>query len=414
MTAETKGAPLRTGRLPAARLVAAGLVAAVIAVLAVLIVGNHSNLVTRGPNSPPAALDAAWEVVNNPDSTPDQLARAEDAARTALRKEPLSSSPVSLVAAIRDRQGQTDKAENLMRVAAKLNGRANIAQLWLFNHLLAQQKYDEAFTYADALLRRETDFTEQLFPELAGTLNDPAAVAPLARRLAKNPAWRPVFTEAVIENYPDPTGAFTLLSDIRASGGVVSQTELTAYLTRLVVAHRYEEAYLNWVLFLPEDVSSHLANVYDGEFDDLPAVRPFGWDIGGSISGDIESPPGSLQEQDPALHVRYDGLAGRKFPQQLLVLPPGRYVLKGQVMTTTAASAGRLAWTVQCVGTANDLVRAPAPDTDNAWQGFEAAFTISKDCPAQRLALSAGASESRADVDAWYDAISVEPAGSAG
>ncbi len=381
-------------------------------VLAGLIFTNDSSIVTRGPANANASLNAAWQIVRDPAADAGKLADAESNARRTLAREPLNSVAMSLIGAIRERQGRPADTEALMTAAVNINHRENIADLWLFDHLLAQKNYDAAFLRADALLRREADFTSQLFPRLAGSLNDPNAIPPLARRLAKAPAWRNIFTRDIMDTYADSNGPFSLLSEIQKSGGQVTPEELTALLTRLVANKRYDEAYLDWILFLPDKMTTRIAYVYDGDFAGLPDSKPFGWNFADGASGVMEPPPD--RPSDPALHIIYDGVANRNFPSQLLVVPPGRYQLKGEVMSGTPASAGRMEWVVTCEGQPTALAEAIAPaGVAGQWSQFTADFTISAACPAQRLTLRAIHAPQGADIDLWYDKVNIVPAGSA-
>ncbi len=380
-------------------------------ILGVLIVTNQSSIVTRGPANANASLNEAWTVARDTAASPDQLAAAEAKARRTLKREPLNSVAMSLIGAIRERQGKPAETEALMNAAVSINHRENIADLWLFDHLLAQKRYDPAFLRADALLRREADFTAQLFPRLVDSLSDPAAIDPLARRLAKAPSWRNIFTRSILDTYADPGPPFALLSAIKRAGGQVTPEELTSLLNRLVANKRYEEAYLDWILFLPDNMTSKIAYVYDGDFAGLPDSKPFGWNFADGASGVVENPP---DRGDPALHIIYDGVANRTFPSQLLVIPPGHYVLDGQVMSGTTASAGRMEWVVTCEGQQQALADTVAPvATLGQWTRFSVGFTITPACPAQRLTLRAIHAQQSADIDLWYDKVNILPAGSA-
>lgn len=378
--------------------------------LIVLILRNDSSIVTRGPANANQSLNAAWNVVRNPQASPAQLALAEDKARATLHREPLNSVAISLIGTLRERQGKSAESLALMNAAVRINHRENIAELWLFDHLLAEKKYDQAFVRADALLRREQNFTRQLLPQLSASLSDPAAYEPLGQRLAKAPSWRPVFMEAFGETQPNPAATFKLYAAIKAAKGEITPDELSALLLRLVAAGRYEEAYLDWLILLPDQVASKVTNIYDGDFSGLPDSRPFGWNFSQGAIGFIEPPPG---RDDPALHIIYNGSAKRDFPAQLLVLPPGQYALVGEVMSATPASAGRLNWQIQCIDNPGEPVgRAVAPDTAGRWARFSATFAIPPGCTAQRLVLEKSATDQEAEVDIWYDKLNVQPAGS--
>lgn len=398
---------LQIARQPAVR---AGVIGGLCLLIAILVFLAPPSIVSRGPNNSGEAMDRAWEVVNNPASSDEAIAEAEAAARKTLKREPLNAGAVSLVGAIREREGRQDEAEALMRTASAMNHRDNISDLWLFQRYLEKRDYEAAFMHADALLRRETEFTESLMPAIADALASPQALPPLAERLAARPGWRPAFVYGVINGSSDPTAAFGILSAIRQAGGQLTRAEQTLYLNRLIERRMYDEAYLAWVLFLPEETSSQLAYIYDGDFDGWPSTRPFGWDMGTGVSGSVEPATAHGRPDDPALLILHNGTADRSFPGQLLVLPPGEYSLNGEVLTETSQSAGRMAWTLTCIGRRDPPANVPAPSTEGQWSTFSARFTIPDDCPGQMLRLRAVPGEPRrAEVRIWYDKISITP-----
>jgi hypothetical protein len=378
--------------------------------LAGMILGNDSSIVTRGPAATDKSLSAGWALVQKPGASPADLEEAESRARSTLRREPLNSVAVSLIGAIRERQGNLADSERMMKAAVAINHRENVASLWLFNHSLSHRDYDQAFLSADMLLRREERFVPQLEPQIINSLEDPAAIEPLGRRLAKRPGWRAPLTELLGASKTNASGLFTLYAAIKKAGGEISPNELSALLNRLLSEQRYEEAYLDWIILLPDSATSKLTYVYDGDFSGLPEFRPFGWNFTNGSSSYVESPPG---RGDPALHVVYDGVANRQFPAQLLVLPVGRYTFTGDVMSATPATEGRMEWTISCVRqTGNEeLARAPAPNTAGEWRRFSMALSVPPGCPAQMLALGRTPSEKEADIDLWYDHLKVLPAG---
>ncbi|MEI7933019.1 MAG: hypothetical protein WCI21_08200, partial [Alphaproteobacteria bacterium] len=210
----------------------------------------------------------------------------------------------------------------------------------------------------------------------------------------------------------DPRRLFTLYAAIKKAKGEITPRELNALLTSVIATGRFEEAYLDWIILLPDSATSKLAYVYDGDFASLPEFPPFGWNSTSASSTYVEAPPGRT---DPALHVVYDGVAERGFPSQLIVLPVGRYALTGEVMSATPSSEGRMQWAIDCVSAEPEgrLASLPAPNTSGQWIRFSTAFTVPAGCPAQRLMLIRTPSDKAADIDLWYDKLNVVPAGAA-
>ena len=99
-------------------------------------------------------------------------------------------------------------------------------------------------------------------------------------------------------------------------------------------------------------------------------------------------------------------------PRQLLVLPPGDYVLQGQVRSDGDGDGLQLGWFVSCAEDARVLARvgAPAP-SHGVWSPFAGAFKVPGDgCTGQWLQLEAAPGERRASVMMWYDKLTIRPA----
>ena len=401
----------QAGRGPRPRLITAGLLALGCAILAALILTNRASIVTRGPGLADARLNAIWSVVRNEAATTADLEEANRKTLNILRREPLNSIAVSLAANIRFRQGRAAEGEALMMAAQRVNHRENMADLWLFDHLLARKDYAGAFRAADALLRREREFTQQLFPVLTSSLNDPNAVPELAKRLAKSPGWRPVFTEAIGRSTTDPQAVFSLLAAIKSAGGDVTHDEMSNVVTRLISARRFEEAYLDWLILMPDEATSKVAYVYDGAFESLPDARPFGWNLNSAGGAYIEPAQGRTDE---ALHVLYSGAADRDFATQLVIIPPGHYRLTGEILTSNRTTSGQLAWQLLCADQArSQLMSAPATESTGQWRAFSVAFTVPGGCPAQSLVLKRATTNRAPEIDVWYDKLIIRPTGDA-
>ena len=418
----------QAGSKPRPRLITAGLIGLGGVGLAVLIVTNQASIVTRGPALADDRLDAIWGIVKGEQITeelsgdgtkvtegkPPTAAELEDANRRVvkvLRREPLNSIAISLLANIRLRQGKDAAGEALMVAAERINHRENIADLWLFDRLLARKDYEGAFRAADALLRREKAFSQQLFPQLISSMNDPKALDALAKRLAKGPDWRPGYTDAIGQSTTNTQSVFRLLAAIKAAGGQITHDEMASVVARLVSLGRFEEAYLDWLILMPDEATAKLAYVYDGDFENLPDARPFGWALSGGTGAYVETPPG---HGDDALHVNYAGQANPDFAAQLVVIPPGRYELTGEVMTSSRDTEGKLAWQINCMdGLRTPLLSAPAPAADGQWRSFSIAFTVPAGCQAQGLALRRVGLQRTPELDIWYDKLNIRPAGGA-
>jgi hypothetical protein len=97
---------------------------------------------------------------------------------------------------------------------------------------------------------------------------------------------------------------------------------------------------------------------------------------------------------------------------QLLLLPPGRYELVGEVRLDDLRAARGLRWQVVCIdGPAGILGRTPALKGRQDWTTWRVPIDVPEDCPAQRieLALEAiGPSEELVGGTVRFDGLRIE------
>lgn len=341
-------------------------------------------------------------------SPPDDVARGEALARQVLDRGPMEARVLSLLAQVREDGGKTVESERLMRAAADLSHRDALADLWLFKRGMSAKRYDDAFTHADALLRRDLDGYRPVMRALyAAAADDPAALAPLARRLALSPTWRVAFFEVLFAGPAQPF-TYPLFDAMVAAGSPPTTAEMDLFLRRLVRDGAYEQAYLFWLLSLPRESLNNLGYVFNGDFGGPAMGEPFGWKTTGNAGGaaSIETAPGGGK----ALLVSADGYTPAVFAQQLVVLPAGRYQLTGRVQAPVNAPVGVLAWTLTCLPKRELIMTVPAQSLDGGgWRRFTATFTVPAGCAGQMLTLRGEPGDRRTTLAVWYDDLAILP-----
>jgi hypothetical protein len=326
-------------------------------------------------------------------------------AKLTLAESPLDARALSVLASVAEREGDAKRATELMRTAGRLSHRSASVDSWLFGHAIATRQYDEAFLHADALMRRRPDSLVSLFPPVLASVNNPAAIEPMARRLAFNPEWRTQFLMFSADRSSQT--AFGLMSSLKKLGSPPTVEELSYYLNRLVNDQRFEEALADWRVLKPASAGDgRLVN--DGDFSATQWIAPFGWDFEGTVVGNVE-PADEHGRDEPALRIDYDGSARARFPQQLVVLAPGRYRLTGEALTANTESAGSLQWNVTCVE-GQILGSWRTVDTNMQWRRFAVDFDVpAQGCRAQWLVLKPNREDRRTIVEAWYDKLAIVP-----
>jgi len=340
-----------------------------------------------------------------PVSKADQEA-IEARARGALRRFPLESRAVSLLAASRRYNGQLRDADQLYSAAWALSHRNSEADLWLFGRAMSSGRFADGFLHADSLLRREREVRELMYPTLLGALDDPKAIEPLVDRLRNKPGWRSSFFARGFVG-PEPQRAAAILWALQASGSPVSKDEVEAYLSSLVALKLYEEAYVGWTLFLPGAELAKITGVYDGGFSGHETFAPFGWRIesgqGGGATVELVGPG-----DGGALKVVRFGEATQFFARQLLVLAPGAYQITVRTRADAEASTGALEWVLFCAEDDAILARTPVRARPGVWSGLTLSFRVPpRGCSGQVLKLLGASPGSPAEPGVWFDDLAL-------
>lgn len=176
--------------------------------------------------------------------------------------------------------------------------------------------------------------------------------------------------------------------------GLMDSGQLTPSLGQSVIRQLKREdewtaAYAVWRHLWKRD----LPQVFNGDFEQAFVRDGFDWELADANnhrSGARVALVGR-RERGQVLQVEFTGKAMRPpILRQDLLLPPGRYRLKGSMQSNELRSAQGLAWVVTCVKNGRELGRSgPLKTTGRAWQAFEAEISMPDDCPnmAARLAL---------------------------
>ncbi len=337
------------------------------------------------------------------------VAHVRSLAAQALNRSPVEVGAVRLLALATERQGDASRAAQLMMIAGRRSARDGPAQAWLFDYWFKRGDWARAYTHADLLLRTHPQVTKQLDPSLASAAAaDPEARRQLESRLAQGPFWRNAFLSDLAQSNPDPGLLLALVTDLDRSGAKLSDEELGDVLNPLVQRHLYDEAYLAWTQSLPPKALSHLANIYDPDFEGAAGPPPFNWAF--------HQPNGGAVEIAKAPHGRSHVLAVHLYEAptqplavQLLNLPPGHYALAGQSLSDAGGSTG-MEWTVRCEGGAVTARISPA-GAAGQWTRAAADFDVPDNgCPAQWLELKTIAGASFQGGGVWWDNLSINRA----
>jgi hypothetical protein len=349
-------------------------------------------------------------IAADPSTEPEEI---QQLAERALTGAPLEARALRALALTAEMDGDLDKADRLMKIAGQRSRRDPTVQIWLFNRNANRGAFEEALQQADALLRSRPNLQDRIAPTLVAFAIDPDAKPVLVRFLADNPPWRPWYLQLLANQTKDPGIAHAVYAELKETEHPPTDAELQPYLRSLVGSGRFEQAYLTWIHFLPEERSRSIRYVYNGDFEYPVTELLFDWSrepIAGATTEIFAESP----ERGQAVRVEF---ASRRVAyrhlRKLLVLPPGEYRLTGMSKAQSLENERGLTWRIACAEEKQQILGETFPVKGSFdWRAFDVAFAVPHyACRAQWLTLRVDARvalEEQISGSAWFDDLAVE------
>lgn len=338
---------------------------------------------------------------------PDELAEVKAIAEQALAVAPLNQGALRALALASDLSGDAT-ADGLMDLAGARAPREPLTQIWLLDRDLAAGNFSTAIDHFDRILRTRPDLGQQMSP-VAGALAAGDA-GELVARLNQNPPWRRWILEMLGRNAPAQSN-FAVLDALAEGQAPPSGTELRPFLDRLVADGEPELAYLTWMHFRPDADSDETPYIANGSFEQASSGVPFDWTFA-PVRGAQTVVASS--EGRRALRVTFSGTrVPYSHTRQLLMLPPGSYVLGGEGRPLNLDTARGVSWRLRCNGK-EPIGRSEIFVGTAEWRSFELAFKVpATRCGSQLLQLELDArvvSEQMVSGEVWFDNLTIERA----
>lgn len=351
-----------------------------------------------------------------PPSSPSDHKRADHGSLKkslirALTTQPLNAKAFRILGQIYDLEGNTKATRKMMALASKQSLGESLALNYMMKQSIAENDARTAIFYADILMRSKTAELARVSPLVARLFEFPAAQGELVRRLGSNPPWRAAVLKDIprsgLSDFQAPFLIFAALSD---GSSPITEKELSGYIVYLLQRQLYSFAFSIWRSFLPSNAKSSDL-IFNGSFERIPSGLPFDWYIapGSDVRAGIASRPDVVSGH--ALYVSF-GVSRGAFPtiEEMLVLEPGTYRLKGLVMGDIQARRG-LKWYVTCVGGGDAGGSRLLDGRIPKWESFEFDVVIPNEkCTAQYLRLIhvfRSPSEQFASGQMWFDDLEI-------
>jgi hypothetical protein len=339
------------------------------------------------PADPTPILKYLGRVAQQPtfQATPATLAQAQQ----GLDQLPLAFEPFFVAARAAEQRGDLRGAIALMEEARHRRPSYPAVRMQLMIYYTKAQRYREALSEVDVILRRNNELRPILLPELTKLIADPRGREALAAILATEPSWREEFFNAAAARRLDPADARDLYLRVRAlkpRGDVRLERQLI--LQAQASTGDYAGARQTVIAGLPERERAASRNLFDGAFRGVSAPKPFGWKFEDLDVGRAEP---ATDGGRTYLDVAYFGGRAVTLGEQVLALRPGRYTVSAAARSDNGISSGTIAWRISCLPSYNPVVGTlDLSGAGPADRRFAAAFTIpATGCGSQALRLVA-------------------------
>lgn len=323
---------------------------------------------------------AAYKVFQDVQRGPSRLAEVESLALDALRRDPTTASAWSTLGLVAIERRQVDRAAAMFGFSGRLTRRDLPTQLYQIEERVRANDIAGALRSYDIALRTNDESHPVLFPVLVAATGNDGIVEPLGRLLNTRPPWRRAFLEQLVAGPPD-AGRFLQLAGIISGTMNDDEKGLVAQAMRQMVDRRQYQAAAGVYRLLARVPAAEL--VRNGAFDRPNAYPPFDWLLQGGADLGAEQLPAD-GGADGRLRIYGASGGGGLVARQLLLLPPGRYQVSGQISPGDDARPAPLTWAVQCANEqATPLLRQELAPASRPFRPSVAFSVPAGGCPAQ-------------------------------
>lgn len=324
----------------------------------------------------------------------EKFSSAERNARSQIEKnalvaEPLENVSLNNLALLAKYDGDIISAEKFSGLAAARSARDVVAQSEVIDRLIAVAQFSEAMKHIDGLLRAQPAETPNVFAVVLALAKHPNGVLPVVSMLASEPPWRRNFFNFASSDSSQVNVVYSLLAEMRVRKIILADGELRGFIKNLIDQRNIEKAYFVWLDFLNEKQLRGVKLIYDGEFTERMQNLYFDWTVKAVPGVSVSQAMRNKGQNDQTLMLDF-ALArpNSNLVEQYVLLPPGNYVLLGEVNARNFRSDNALQWQLRCgEKTSGQTLISSAAGVDG-WAKTESDFSVpALDCAYQMLVL---------------------------
>ena len=320
-------------------------------------------------------------------------------AQSALRSQALNARAIRLLAVAAQGNDQSDIADKLVGLSAKVSRRDAFSQLWLMQSAANRGDRNGELAHYDVALRTFGPMQDVLFPKLAKMLDDRDYHPAFKPYLHFDSPWLKEFLTFVIWNsdhYP------ALASTLLTAGGLPIKDEQyrnyeTQLLGQLASKRNFELAKTYYLSLLGSNAAS-LRSVQLTSASTDQKFAPINWRLdsgeGVGVSTEMKN---SILYLNASASAQSSGVVAQK----LMYLPPGAYVFAQNYIAHKLDNGAAATWLVLCNYETDSKVLVQfklnfEPDVRNG----QVRFVVPLGCPHQiiELALNGGDAPEGADI----------------
>ncbi|MEQ1688391.1 MAG: hypothetical protein ABL874_07440, partial [Sphingopyxis sp.] len=294
-----------------------------------------------------------------------------------LGQEPLSADALVLVGGNPTSNAKRAMTRPLVAEALRRDPRSRGARAWQIVDAALSRRFPEAMHSFERLLSIAPTDSQVAVPLIALLINDPQARQTLLANLRRPRSWHAQLAAEIARSHLPISVVEQFATILVQHPDPGTRQEI---LGALVARHEYARAYTLWRGQLPATNRPSHPQVNSPDFTDFPGGHPFAWTMS-QDGGDGVTPL-----DGGGIEVRYSGQRTMTLTSQMLVMPPGRYLLVVDGGDRPIKGAG-LAWTVRCASTSAVLGTIDLAALNAGQKRASAEIIIPATCTAQHLSL---------------------------
>jgi tetratricopeptide (TPR) repeat protein len=401
----------------------AAIFAAAVLAWRVTSLGMAEFYLSRSVPDPAAAL--AWRADYPPAlrSLALQIEERDPAQAVALLTRAFQGDPsdgrvLMRMADLWRKQGQVERADRACELAERLFPADAQLHLQAAHYWLAAGNPQKTLLNWDLAMQINPQMAPPLFPVLLGIAKSQEGLQALRSVAAGLPPWWQGFFAYAAQNAAQVDTLRGLYNLRKQAAQPLEQSEVNAYLARLMREGLWPEAYMAWLNALSPEQHRVLGYVFDGGFELTAFQGGFDWGATPAKSVQVTTNYTQAVGGKRALHIV---LHGRTLPtyivEQSVFLLPGHYQFSGRARPDALQSAAGLEWMLECAATGMRLATSERFLGSDTWHNFRVDFHVAGPaCDGVRLKLQpAGAvgEEREHKGEIWFDDVAIELAGEA-